>query len=193
MESQVILPLKLRAKSGNFVQFYARQNQDNYIKIKEQLRNETSYCQFCGATETKHLHIVNKDFNYAANQLSNLALACHWCAHIQMLDDPAWNVDEQSIIYFPDISQAKLNCLYQQWADELKRKENVFEITEAISELMSFTHKIKETLNVEPKFSDLLGLFAVSYNDGEFIDSLRWVPNIQLLKHNTPRNSGSII
>ncbi|MBK2124626.1 hypothetical protein [Fangia hongkongensis] len=182
MESHVLLPLKLSAKSGNFIEFYARQNHENYITIKEELCSETTYCQFCGSTETKNLHIVNKDLDYNVNTLKNLALACHLCAHIQMLDDPAWSFDEQGIIYLPSISQVTLNGLYQGWANELKQKKNVFEITEAISELMSFTQQIKEVLNIEPKFSDLLGLFAVSYNDGEFVDSLRWVPSIQLLK-----------
>ncbi|WP_440993247.1 hypothetical protein [Cysteiniphilum litorale] len=182
MESHILLPLKLSAKSGNFIEFYARQNHANYIKIKEQLWNKAPYCQFCGATETRHLHIVNKDLDYNVNTLNNLALACHLCAHIQMLDDPAWDYNEQGIVYLPNISQATLNGLYQQWADELKQKNNVFEITEAISELMSFTQQIKEVLNIEPKFSDLLGLFAVSYNDGEFVDSLRWVPSMQLLR-----------
>ena len=182
MNTKINSDLHLMAVSGNFIHFYARQQHAQYVQIKADLLKDVPYCHFCGHIDNPRLHIVNKDFNYFKNKQDNLALACSLCAHAQMLDDPAWPFNKQHIIYLPLVSQARLNQLYHQWAQDLKNKKNIFEITEAISELISYTHQIQAVLNAKPVFQDLLGLFAMPYNHKDFIGGLRWVPSVDLLR-----------
>lgn len=123
--SQTPLSLVLSVKARNW-----RQNDDTSESAdtafknirKKALDRDDNTCRFCGfrASSYQEVHHVNDD--HSDNRLDNLVTAClfcHMCHHIGR----AGVVNEGSIIYLPQISQAHLNhlvrsCLVaQRWAE----------------------------------------------------------------------------
>jgi len=91
---------------------------------------------------------------------------------------------DQYIVYLPDITQTKLNCYYNEWQKELKNKENILEIKEAIAELVDYRQYLDQIIGVKTEYRDVLGFFAQTggCDDENVRLKLRWVPSFTMLK-----------
>lgn len=101
------LPLFLQANFEGVAYFLQRKEDPSFgeIRTKVFLRDDYS-CRYCGFHAKRFQQIVAIDGNYRNNALDNLATACVFCMHVQMLGLRNTNA---KIIYLPEISQVELN------------------------------------------------------------------------------------
>ncbi|MFI4954809.1 MAG: type IVB secretion system protein IcmJDotN [Gammaproteobacteria bacterium] len=86
--------------------FQNRKADDAFLSLQSKVWSRDDYtCRFCGFTAKQYQEVVNINGNYRDNKLNNLATACIFCAHTQLLGLR----NNSKIIYFPNISQVDLN------------------------------------------------------------------------------------
>lgn len=105
-----MLKLTLQASAVNFQAFLARKKHPVFQKLAAEVWAQDRYtCQYCGFQSTKHMEIVNKDYNYDHNKRSNFVTACIFCAQCQFLNGLAPDYYGGGVLIFlPELSQNKL-------------------------------------------------------------------------------------
>ena len=177
-----VLPLKLMAIAGNSQAFLTRLSAPKYDQCLNALQKKQSSCYFC-QTQVNQYYIVNIDHNYSNNKMDNMALACHFCSYVQLMDLAQLNdYPQQEIIYLPHKSQAELNRHYHQWQHMMLERSGLFDIKEAIAELTDLKQHVGQLLGFQGGFDDYLGLFSQNYVDNHsLLSHLRWLPSVEFL------------
>ncbi len=171
------------SKFGNAQAFFKRLSSPGYDKAFVKLNKKYPGCGFCGIEKVTR-YIVNVDHDYTNNHWENFALACDFCAYVQLLDIAfLYDMPKQSIIYLPNKSQIELNLLYHQWQQMIVEKDSLFEIREALSELSGLVQQVDEFIAMKATYQDHLGFFLKPYPSAQSLShKLRWVPSFELLQ-----------
>lgn len=123
--AQPTLPIVLSVKARNWRQNdEASEDADAAFKNvrRKALERDDNTCRFCGfrAHSWQEVHHLNDD--HADNRLENLVTACIFCHMCHHIGRAGLN-DEASIVWLPEISQARISHLVrsslvaQRWAE----------------------------------------------------------------------------
>jgi len=105
--TQKRLPLQLQPNFEGVALFMQRKEDPSFAAIRGKVLSRDEYsCRFCGFHSEKYQQIVAIDGNYKNNQINNLATACVFCMHCQLLGLRNTNA---KIIFLPEMSQIELN------------------------------------------------------------------------------------
>ena len=106
-------PISVKVNPGAWG-YYAKRNADSrFHSYKKSVEIECDHtCQFCGFKDRSHMQVINVDGNYKNNKISNMALACPFCAQCFFLE-MVGKIDNTGgiLIALDDMSQADLNGL----------------------------------------------------------------------------------
>lgn len=105
--------LKLIASPSSW-RLYSARKLDERFKTYEQkvLQRDRYTCQFCGFQARTYQEVVNLDYNYSNNKLSNLATACCFCSQCFFLESVGvGGYGGGTLVYVPELSQSELNSL----------------------------------------------------------------------------------
>lgn len=107
------LPLELRASHGAWRQYSARKVDPKFEAYQAKILRRDQYrCQYCGFQAGIYQDIVNIDGDFSNNKLSNLAVACCFCAQCFFIESVgAGGYGGGTLIYLPEMTQAELNSL----------------------------------------------------------------------------------
>lgn len=88
-----------------------RRDDKSFLPVVTQVLQRDHYtCQYCGFQAKQFQEIINRDGNYANNNVSNLLTACCFCSQCLFLESVG--MDEMGggqLIYLPEMSQGDLN------------------------------------------------------------------------------------
>ncbi len=107
-----LLPLNLTVIPDGWRLFTIRNGDKKFAAFKEAVLNrEQNRCNYCGFCSRYHQEIVNLDGNYQNNKLSNLGVACAFCAQTLFFDmvgryEPSGGI----LIVLPELTQNELNA-----------------------------------------------------------------------------------
>ncbi len=107
-----LLPLNLTVVPDGWRLFTIRKADKKFTAFKNAvLKREQNCCNYCGFCSRYHQEIVNVDGNYQNNRLSNLGVACAFCAQTLFFDrvgkyEPSGGV----LIVLPELTQNELNA-----------------------------------------------------------------------------------
>lgn len=107
------LPLSLHCNPGTWRPFSMRRQDEAFKKFATAVWQRDAYqCRFCGFQSQSLQEVVNIDHDYNHNSLDNMATACCFCTQCFFIDFVGKNqYGGGTIIYLPEMSQAKLNGL----------------------------------------------------------------------------------
>ena len=101
-----LLPLGLGINIDGAIILQSRKEDESFLRLQKKILSRDNYtCLYCGFRAEEFQEVVNIDGDYQNNQPDNLATACVFCAHTQLLGLK----NNSKIIYLPDISQVDLN------------------------------------------------------------------------------------
>lgn len=163
--------------------FQTRKADEAFLSLQSKVWVRDNYtCRFCGFAAKEYQEVVNINGNYRDNKLDNLATACVFCAHTQLLGIR----NNSKIIYLPMMSQLDLNhfsrvlfcCAYfgEEYAETAKTLiqalklraqpvDNVF--GEECSDSVLFAQTFIDA--IDPKQKDSISK--------SILPQLRWFPN----------------
>lgn len=103
--------LKLSASFNSWRLYSARKADERFKAYEHKVFERDNYtCQYCGFQAKIHQEVVNLDYNFKHNQLSNLVTACCFCAQCFFIESiGVGGYGGGNLIYLPEISQAELN------------------------------------------------------------------------------------
>lgn len=106
------LPIQLSVNEAHWRLYTTRKNDAAFKKFEKKVLDRDNHtCRYCGFQSKKFNEIVNIDGNYLNNKLSNLTVACPFCAQCFFLEAIGKSDGTGGIlIYLPEISQAHLNA-----------------------------------------------------------------------------------
>lgn len=109
----VMYPLQLVIKPENWRWFNKRKAAPAFQRFSEKVFKRDHFtCQYCGFQAQAYQEIVNVDYNYTNNKLSNLVTACCFCAQCHFLERVGSSEYGGGVlIYLPEISQNDLNSI----------------------------------------------------------------------------------
>ena len=103
--------LSLHVRSGSW-RLYAERNIDPaFIPFQKKVLKRDSYtCRYCGFQARDYQDVVNLDYDYTNNKMSNLVTACCFCAQCMFVESVGiGEYGGGTLIYLPEIPQATLN------------------------------------------------------------------------------------
>lgn len=101
------LVLSLQPNFEGVARFLGRKDDPSFPELRAKvLQRDNHTCRFCGFHAEKYQQIVNVDGDYTNNKVENLATACVFCMHCQLLGLRNTNA---KIIFLPEMSQIELN------------------------------------------------------------------------------------
>lgn len=105
--------LKLLASCTAWRLYAARKADPRFKAYEEKVFKRDNYiCQFCGFQAKTYQEVVNRDYNFANNRLSNLMTACSFCAQCFFIESiGTGGYGGGTLIYLPELSQTALNSL----------------------------------------------------------------------------------
>lgn len=105
--------LRLSATPGSWRLYSARQADPQFQAYQAKILKRDRYtCHFCGFQAQKHQDIVNIDGNFLNNHLTNLVVACCFCAQCFFLESVGvGGYGGGTLICLPELSQVELNGL----------------------------------------------------------------------------------
>lgn len=105
--------LKLMASCTAWRLYAARKADSRFKAYEEKVFKRDNYvCQFCGFQSKIYQEVVNRDYNFANNRLSNLTTACCFCAQCFFIESiGTGGYGGGTLIYLPELSQTELNSL----------------------------------------------------------------------------------
>ncbi|KTC86350.1 type IVB secretion system protein IcmJDotN [Legionella brunensis] len=105
--------LKLTASAGSWRLYSARKADERFKAFELKVFQRDRYtCQFCGFQAKLFQEIVNVDYDFTNNRLSNLATACCFCAQCFFIESVGvGGYGGGTLVYLPELSQAELNSL----------------------------------------------------------------------------------
>lgn len=113
VDNQARHHLKLQASAGSWRLYSARKADARFKTFETKVFQRDRYtCQFCGFQAKLFQEIVNLDFNFTNNRLSNLATACCFCAQCFFIESVGvGGYGGGTLVYLPELSQPELNSL----------------------------------------------------------------------------------
>ncbi|CEK11400.1 type IVB secretion system protein IcmJDotN [Legionella hackeliae] len=105
--------LKLVASAGSW-RFYSARKADERFKAYELkvFQRDRYTCQFCGFQAKLFQEVVNLDYDFTNNRLSNLVTACCFCAQCFFIESVGvGGYGGGTLVYLPELSQPELNSL----------------------------------------------------------------------------------
>ena len=93
---------------------YSARKMDAKFKSYQQriLQRDQYTCQYCGFQAKFFQEIVNRDYNFNNNRLSNLITACCFCSQCFFIESVGvGGYGGGTLIYLPELNQAELNSL----------------------------------------------------------------------------------
>lgn len=188
-----MLKLKMMAKDGNYYAFQSRKKNAKFISIRHSIAKKKKYkCQFCTANCEEQFEVINMDHNYKNNKMNNFALSCSLCARSQLLDyyTPKYS-GKDKLIYWPDISQAKLNMLLMRMLSLSKDNDSnsVYQTKLIYSKLSEKDEDLKSIYgeeSIKPVFFKLISM----YNEAspELIKGIRILFSLDTVKELMNKN-----
>jgi intracellular multiplication protein IcmJ len=111
--SQERCKLKLIASPGAWRLYSARKVDDRFKAYELKVFQRDRYtCQFCGFQARLFQEVVNLDYDFTNNRLSNLLTACCFCAQCFFIESVGvGGYGGGTLIYLPELSQPELNSL----------------------------------------------------------------------------------
>jgi intracellular multiplication protein IcmJ len=104
---QKLLPLQLRANFEGVSCFLNRKDDPSFGEIRTKVLSRDHHtCRYCGFHAEKFQQIVSINGDFKNNNLDNLATACIFCMHCQLL---ALRNTNAKIIFLPEVTQVELN------------------------------------------------------------------------------------
>ncbi len=106
-------PIELEINPGAWPYFYRRKSDPRFSSYFETVKNNyNNQCQFCGFKDKEFMEVVNLDGNYKNNKISNMLLACPFCAQCLFIEMVGKTKQSGGIlIYLPKLSQNDVNAL----------------------------------------------------------------------------------
>ena len=105
--------LKLVASPGGWRLYSARKADERFKAFELKVFQRDRYtCQFCGFQARLFQEVVNLDYDYSNNRLSNLVTACCFCAQCFFIESVGvGGYGGGTLVYLPELSQPELNSL----------------------------------------------------------------------------------
>jgi intracellular multiplication protein IcmJ len=163
--------------------FQNRKADDAFLSLQNKVWSRDDYtCRFCGFHAKQHQEVVNTNGNYRDNKLGNLATACVFCAHCQLLGLK----NNSKIIYLPTISQVDLNNFVRVLLCSTHFGEEFSETAKTLLQALKLRTQTLENV-FGSDCSDSL-LFSQTFIDAvdqnkkdsiakDILPRLRWLPN----------------
>ena len=103
--------LELSVNPGQWAYFEKRNQDTRFKSFKQRVADDSNHvCQFCGFKDKKFMQVVNLDGDYQNNKISNLVLACPFCAQCSFLEMIGKaRLTGGTLINMPELSQNDLN------------------------------------------------------------------------------------
>ena len=103
--------LELSINPGQWAYFEKRNQDVRFKSFQQRVAEDSNYvCQFCGFKDKNFLQVVNLDGNYKNNKISNLVIACPFCAQCSFLEMIGKvRLTGGTLINMPELSQNDLN------------------------------------------------------------------------------------
>lgn len=178
-----LLPLEIDINiEGGFI-FETRKADAAFLRLQKKiLSRDNNTCRFCGFRAPEYQEIVNIDGNYQNNHDNNLATACVFCAHAQLIGLR----NNSKIIYVTDISQADLSqfmrilfcCSYynERFAETAKSLIQGFkQRTSAVEN--SFGPNTSESVLFAQTYIDAVTPQVDEKQREKVMSQLRWLPS----------------
>lgn len=105
--------LKLVASPGAWRLYSARKADERFKAYELKVFQRDRYtCHFCGFQARLFQEIVNLDYDFTNNRLSNLVTACCFCAQCFFIESVGvGGYGGGTLIYLPELTQPELNSL----------------------------------------------------------------------------------
>lgn len=105
--------LKLVATPGAWRLYSARKADERFKNYEIKVFQRDRYtCQFCGFQARLFQEIVNLDYNFSNNRLSNLVTSCCFCAQCFFIESVGvGGYGGGTLVYLPELTQTELNSL----------------------------------------------------------------------------------
>lgn len=105
--------LKLVASAGAWRLYSARKADDRFKTYELKVFQRDRYtCQFCGFQAKLFQEVVNLDYDFTNNRLSNLATACCFCAQCFFIESVGvGGYGGGTLVFLPELTQPELNSL----------------------------------------------------------------------------------
>lgn len=178
-----LLPLTLEVNIEGSLLFESRKADAAFLRIQKKIWQRDDYvCKFCGFKAEEHQEVVNIDGDYRNDNPANLATACVFCTHTQLVGLK----NNSKIIYLPDISQVDLNQLMRILFCSSYYGEQQAETAKTLIQALKQRNYAIE--NIFGKDSSDSVLFAQTYIDAvnpqqsskqaaDIFAQLRWLPS----------------
>ena len=104
--------IHIHAQENNWRLYMTRKADSAFLAFREKvLLRDDHTCQFCGLRSQRHMEIINVDYNYYNNRISNMKAACPLCAQCHFIESVGKSdFGGGVLIDFPDMSQSELNA-----------------------------------------------------------------------------------
>jgi intracellular multiplication protein IcmJ len=177
-----LLPLKVTINIDGATLFQSRKADPAFLRLQNKVWARDDYkCRFCGFRAEEYQEVVNINGNYRNNDPKNLATACVFCAHTQLVGFK----NSSKIIYLPDISQVDLNHFMRVLFCSSHLGDSYEEISKGL--IQAFKLRASSIDNVFGSESSDSVLFAQTFVDAsdpskkeayaKLLAQLRWLPN----------------
>ena len=112
-ENQPALTMSLRVSAGDWRLYSARKADEKFKPFELRVLQRDAYtCLYCGFQAQVHQQVINIDYDYTNNKMSNLATACCFCAQCFFVESVGvGGYGGGTLIDLPEMSQVELNSL----------------------------------------------------------------------------------
>lgn len=148
--------ITLNASFLNWKIFMMRRSDPAFVRFSKKVLMRDQYtCQYCQFKSKDYQEVVNIDFDYYNNRLSNMATACCFCAQCFFLDSiGSGGFGGGSLIYLPGMSQERLNALchvlFYAMAHDVSCSVNAAEVYRSLCARASLVDKLLGTHASQP-------------------------------------------